>query len=444
MSDQKRILKLYQPHNAQKAIHECPKRFVVASWGRQSGKSTAAINHIAKKMWENPKTRYWFASPTLRQAGKMYERLKDLLFSSGAIEDDHDTKKRITLINGSWVEFVSGEVLHNLRGDFLHGAVIDEVRDQPARLWSQIIRPMLATTKGWCWFISTPNGFDNFYDLAQRHNSQQYANEWAYFRAPSTANPLFTIEEYESAKREMSESEFAQEILAEFRDLTSGKTYLNFSEQNLLDRCPWYDGQFHPLLPIILGADFNISPMAWTLLQNKIEDWHAFDEIYLKNSHTQEASKVFVEKVLNAQAMGHRANPAVIICGDATAKSRQRAAAGQSDYDILKAALKSANITFRDETPDSNPTEKDRVNNVNAKLKDASGNVHLTLNPITCPNLKKDFDRVTWRPNTGSLEKTKDPDLTHSSDGVGYPICALTPLKGIRDIGKPRIINRIL
>lgn len=445
MTEKKRILKLYSPHSAQKALHDCNKRFVVASWGRQSGKTTWALEELKIRAWRNPGAKYWFVSPTFAQSKIVYRRLVSSLWPCREILiKKNQTELRVKFINHAEIKFVSGEVFDNLRGETLNGVVIDEMRDQHPDLWPMVIRPMLSTTKGFARFIGTPNGFDHFYDLSLNASDPKMRDNWAFFKSPSTANPLFTKEEYESAQQTMSEAEFAQEILAEFRDLVSGKAYINFHEANLSELNPWYPGQFHPLLPIVLGADFNISPMAWTLLQNKIDDWHAFDEIWLKNSHTQEASKVFVEKILNAQSLGHRANPAVILCGDATAKSRQRAAAGQSDYDILKAALRDANITYRDETPDSNPLEKDRLNTVNAKLKDAKGQSHFTLNPVSCPNLKKDFDRVTWKKGVGTLDKSKDPDLTHASDGVGYPICAITPLKGVREIGKPRIIQRVL
>lgn len=395
------------------------------------------------KAWTRPGTRYWFVAPTDAQAKVQYRRLVAMLWPSRQIMlKKNQTEKRVKLINGSEIRFVSGEVLDNLRGETLHGAVIDEVRDQHPDLWPMVIRPMLTTTKGWCAFISTPNGYDQFYDFAQLATTEP---DWAFFTSPSTCNPLFTQDEYEAAKRTMSPAQFAQEIDAEFRDLTAGKAYINFSRENLASECPFYVGaQWSPHLPVVLGCDFNLSPMSWTLGQTNTDRWWWFDEIHLENSHTPEAARELVSRIQAMRAEGHRAEPAVVICGDATSKAGQRAAAGASDYDILKAALKAANISFRDETPDSNPPVKDRVNAVNAKLKDASGNVHFWLHADKCPFLKRDLERVVWKPGASAiLDEGPSRALTHQSDSIGYPVVTLTPVKAIKDVGKPRLITRV-
>lgn len=344
-------------------------------------------------------------------------------------------------MNGSEIRFVSGEVLDNLRGDTLNGAVIDEVRDQHPDLWPMVIRPMLATTRGFCWFISTPNGFDHFYDLAQLAQTDP---DWSFLSAPSTANPLFAQSEFESARRSMSEAQFAQEILAEFRDLTSGKAYLSFGQHNYATTCPFMpDKQFSPYHSIVLGMDFNLSPMSWTLGQLAAEKWWWFDEIYLENSHTMEAAKELRDKILFMKSNGFRGTPDLVLCGDATGKATQRSS-NQSDYDIVKSVLKAANISYRDETPEANPSIKDRVNAVNYKCKDATGETNMWVHPDKCPMLKKDLERVVWKPGADYiLDPGTKKMLTHPSDSVGYPIMALTPPKLVREIGKVKVIQRV-
>jgi hypothetical protein len=132
--------------------------------------------------------------------------------------------------------------------------------------------------------------------------------------------------------------------------------------------------------------------------------------------------------------------------GDASGKSAQRAAAGKSDFDIIHARLKEENIPYVDKTPEANPAVKDRVNTVNARLRSASGEVNLTLNPTGCPKLKKDFERVQWKEGAQGafLDKVKDLELTHSSDGVGYALSVLTPIKPLKDIGKLRVGGRVI
>lgn len=431
-------LKLYTPHEKQREFHNAKHRYRVAVLGRQAGKSTMCLNELVRKAWENPGTKYWFISPTYPQARIQYRRLIGMLWNcSEVMTKKNQSELRIKLINNSEVSFKSGENFDNLRGETLHGVVIDEVRDQHPELWPQVIRPMLTTTKGWAAFVSTPRGFDSFYDLSERSRKD---SEWVTIKAPSTCNPLFTSDEYEAAKREMSDAEFDQEINATFRDLHSGLAYVNYSEANRKTKSPIVpDEQYSKHLPIILGLDFNLSPMAWVIGQERVGNFYFFDEIFLKKSHTQEAAQELVQRIMK---MDIQAPIQVRLAGDATGNAGQRAAAGKSDYSILLEALDAANIRYENLTPESNPHVKDRVNIVNSKLKAADGINHVWVNPITCPNLDKDFSRVSWKKGSSFiLDQSSDTERTHASDGAGYLICALSKMWAPM-VGTMRVIRR--
>jgi hypothetical protein len=436
----KAVLKLYSPHASQLAFHSSNARYRVASWGRQSGKSTACLNELARRAWENPNHTYWFISPTFDQARGQYRRFVNMLMSCPEIMlKKNQTELRVKLINQSEVVFKSGEVGENLRGATLHGVVIDEVRDQPKDLWPMLIRPMLTTTKGWAAFVSTPNGYDYFFDLAEKSKTDP---EWELFTSPSTCNPLFTQSEFEAAKKEMSEAFFAQEILAEFRDLHSGSAYINFGDHNLAIKSPFTkDGLYSPYLPIVVALDFNLAPSIALFGQERAGQFYWFDEIYLDRSHTQE---VALEIVARLKALELKGNPKVIIIGDATGKAGQRAAMGRSDYSIIEEIFTNSHIQFENRTPDSNPEVKDRVNVVNSKLKAADGIPHIWLNPEKCPQLKKDLQRVSWKRGLSArpmLDQTTDPTLTHISDAMGYAICGLSKLWA-PSVGGLRMIRR--
>ena len=121
-------LVLYRPHSMQMKLHQCETRFAVASFGRQSGKSTYGINELLRWAWEKPGTRYWFVSPTFPQARVMYRRLIGMLWPvADVMLKKNQTELRVKLVNQSEIRFVSGEVLDNLRGETLNGAIIDEV-----------------------------------------------------------------------------------------------------------------------------------------------------------------------------------------------------------------------------------------------------------------------------------------------------------------------------
>jgi len=419
-------LKLYKPHAKQLEFHQSKARFKVAALGRQAGKSTMALNELCRRAWENPGTTYWFVSPTFDQSRVQYRRLVGMLYACPEVfQKKNQTELRVKLINNSQIRFVSGESLHNLRGETLNGAVIDEVRDQDPDLWPQVLRPMLSTTGGWASFVSTPRGFDLFFDLFERSKTD---SNWAGFQAPSTCNPLFTAEEFEAAKKELAEPVFAQEILAQFRDLYNGAAYINFSDANTAWQSPFTsDGsKYSPHLPILLGVDFNLDPMAWILGQTRGGDYYFFDEIFLRASHTQEAAKELVTRI---KALNIKARPMVKIAGDASGRAGQRAAFGRSDYSILEEILSANGISFENITPAANPEVRDRVNVVNSRMKGSDGLPHLWIHP-DCVALKKDFQRVGWKRNItrGALDQTSDPLLTHISDAAGYAIAATSQM----------------
>jgi len=430
-------LELYTPHEMQRKLHESKARFRVGAFGRQSGKSTFGINELAAKAWENPRGHYWFLSPIFDQARLQFERLVEMLRDSGAIKKPNESRLTITFINGSKVTFKSGETLHRLRGATLDGVIIDEVRDQHQDLWTQVIRNMLTTTQGWAVFISTPKGYDQFYDFFEKGSTDE---DWESFQAPSTCNPLFTQEEYESSKKDMSDGEFDQEINANFRDIQSGRAYCNYGTHNELLVSPFTGNAdlFSPYLPLVIGLDFNITPMSWHFGQFSKEKCYWFDEIHLENSNTQEASLELVSRLKDMNWKG-----LIILCGDATGKARQRAAASNSDYDIIEAILKEHKFHVNNETPESNPTVKDRVNTMNTRLKAADGTVSFFLHPEKCPKLKKDFERVLWKDGAdATLDPGKKRELTHASDSVGYPVFKFLPGTKIQDVGVLKVVSR--
>lgn len=395
------------------------------SFGRQSGKSTWGNNECIKRAWEKWKSKYWFVLPTFDQAKTQFLRAKEMLLSvpGALLKRPNESELRITLANHSVVRYVSGESADNLKGETLDGAVIDENGTQKKTLWTQIIRPMLTTTKGWCAFTGTPKGFNHHYDLAERAKVDK---NYAFFHSPSTCNPLFGEEELTEARKDMSPAEFAQEIMAEFRELHDGSAYVCYGPHNERRDSPFTsDGSlFNSYLPIVVGLDFNVTPMSWMIGQKSLDSFYYFDEIYLKKSHTQETCKELIARV---KAMNLKAIPNLILVGDATGKSKTANSSGNTNYSIIHEMLDAAGITYEDQTPDSNPLVNDRINIMNAHLMSATGEIKHWFHPENCPEYRKDMQRVAWKAGAKfTLDKTSDADRTHASDAGGYPICQLS------------------
>lgn len=400
-------------------------------WGRQSGKTTNGILKLIKKPIIGPRGgHYWHILQTYNAAEIAFNRYVRMFpkssWSQLWAKKPNESEKKIFLTGFREVSFVSGREYNNLRTETLHGAIIDECREQNPELWTMVIRPMLAKHKGWCDFYSTTNGFDWFYDLYQK--ALISPDEWGVVHAPSTQAWWWSNEEIESAKKDMSEAQFQQEIMAEFVDIHSGRVYKNFGEHNLTDANPFAPRglEWSPYLPIVVGMDFNVTPMCWHLGQHKAGKLHWEDRIWLENSDTAEAAEELVTKV-----RGH--SPGLILVGDATGKARKTASAGKTDYTIIHETLKRNGIKFEDLTPEDNPLVKDRVNTMNARFKSASGEVSITINR-KLKELIEDCQRVIWKIGSDATIDKRDPKRTHASDSIGYPTCVLLALKELGDI----------
>ena len=71
--------------------------------------------------------------------------------------------------------------------------------------------------------------------------------------------------------------------------------------------------------------------------------------------------------------------------------------------------------------PASNPSVRERVALVNAKLFSADEEVRLLVHP-RCTGLVADFEEITFKPDTSVIDKDRDPKRTHLSDALGYLI----------------------
>jgi hypothetical protein len=127
----------------------------------------------------------------------------------------------------------------------------------------------------------------------------------------------------------------------------------------------------------------------------------------------------------------------VRLYGDAAGEARSTA--GHSDYEIIRQFFRTEpdfRVSYHNTS--SNPLVRDRVNAVNAMLRNNEGERRLLVNPC-CKQLIRDLERVSWKADSHDnllpqLDKT-NPGLTHVSDALGYLIESEF---GLRQVGGPR------
>ena len=204
-------------------------RFKIVCAGRRAGKSVLSRLIVLKWALENQGI-YWIVSPTYRQGKQNHWRELQREIPLKWATKKNEVELSITLKNGSIIELKGAENPDALRGVKLRGLVIDEIASirNWEWLWSEVLRPTLTDYKAPAIFISTPKGYNHFYDLYQL--GQGVDSLYKSWRFVSYDNPYIPKEEIDHARKELTEDTFAQEYLADFRKFT-GLVYKEFQRE---------------------------------------------------------------------------------------------------------------------------------------------------------------------------------------------------------------------
>jgi hypothetical protein len=183
-------------------------------------------------------------APTYRQAKQIHWKGIQEFIPQALVLKKNEVELSITLKNGSIIELKGAENPDGLRGVKLRGLVIDEIASirNWDWLWSEVLRPTLTDYQAPAVFISTPKGFNHFYNLFELG---QIANDnYKSWRYTSYDNPYISEEELNDAKKELTEDTFAQEYLADFRKYTG----LVFKE---------FERSIHVIEPFEISGNYN-------------------------------------------------------------------------------------------------------------------------------------------------------------------------------------------
>jgi len=187
-------------------------RFKIVRAGRRFGKSYFASIVLLQEAVKL-KGDYWFISPTYKQSKEIIWRMLINLIPLSWVAGKNETELSFYLTNGSTIKLKGADNEDSLRGVGLAGCVMDEYAFMKPFVWEEIVRPMLFDSGGWAMFISTPKGYNHFYQLWE---STQDKKDWDRFHFTTYDNPYIKPEEIEEAKTTMSPERFEQEIMAEF------------------------------------------------------------------------------------------------------------------------------------------------------------------------------------------------------------------------------------
>jgi hypothetical protein len=390
----------YNPHKAQKELHDCRSRFIVINTGRRFGKSTFAINELLKRA--SKKGRYWIISPTYKQSKSIYWRsLVGKYIPKEAIKKKNESELIIELINGSTIELKGADNEDSLRGAGLEGVILDEYAFIKPHIWQEVIQPMIVDSNGWAIFISTPKGYNHFYELCEYAKK---TDSWSYFHFTSYDNPHLPTEELDRAKRDSSEDYFAQEFLADFTKHT-GLVYKEFNRSKNIITLLQPEQEWIKYISIDFGTT---NPTAVLFIGVDREDnIYIYDEIYQSNLYTSQLANLIKGKSGNHYFTNR--------FGDS--------AAAQSIKDLTEQGLYITTVTKTNRTS-TEDWFKSGIEKVREKLKiqEATGKPKLFV-ASHCQNTIREFEMYSWpdkKDETLNQKERPEKANDHALDALRY------------------------
>lgn len=371
---------------AQWEVFGCDRRFRVLVAGRRFGKTYLALVELCRAAW-GPGRKVWYVAPTYREAKRIaWTSLKQMTRSYWATRPN-ETDLRIELVSGGSIALRGADRYDSLRGEGLDFLVLDEYASMERAAWTEVLRPSLSDRQGKALFIGTPRGHNHFHELFETAQQQP---DWGTFRFTTEQGGNVTAGELKSAARSLDPRTYEQEYQASFENRSAGRVYYAFDRAEHV-RAVEYDPR---------------QPLFWSLPESNT--WAACEEFLARTEGWWRARGVLT----------------VHVYGDASGESR-KTSASRTDWRIVREFLERYPDRYRGvfRVPSANPGVKDRINCVNARLRNQAAENRLGIHP-RCRELIQDFEQVCWKGDgngnaLAELDKS-DAKRTHVSDATGY------------------------
>lgn len=291
----------YNPHYGQRQMHMAKQthRFRVLDCGRRWGKSTSGpMDQIPTMLLKKP-TLGWIVAPTYDLGEKEFRVFWDHLIDKMQVPVIKNktfynirTKDfKITTAWGSTVEVRSAEHPESLVGEGLDWVIMAEAAKLKLSHWEKYIRPTLSDKRGSALFVSTPEGFNWFYDLYQRGQDPSHKGWWS-LKSPTWDNTIVfpggrQDDEILEVENTLAKEVFEQEYGAEFTSF-AGRIYSEFDEAYHV-----IDHQFNPEWPNYISFDFGFrNPFVCLNIQvDPAENVYVWEEYYERGKITPDHAR---------------------------------------------------------------------------------------------------------------------------------------------------------
>jgi len=404
-------------------------------WGKSHFAAVSAIQAIFELIQlkvDVPNKNVYIIAPTYDQVTDIYFPL--LMYQLGM---EHYVIKHSKDGGALWfpkdvnLRLVSYEAVGRLRGKGAYFVVNDEVRDWTKgagfqEAWEGIIQPCLTTrwgrkraaqlgapSPGRSLTISTPKGYDYFYDM---YNKQDTDNEWKSYHFDYKQSPLLDVDEIERIKHNIDPLRWAREYLASFEESGTNVFYCFKRKLHVRNDLPdWTRNDKGEITEDIhIAIDFNVMIQASSVWAIRGGQAHCLDQ--LKGAADTQQLCDAIHGRFWPQYKSNKIKPCkIFVYPDPSGNSRKTSAVvGTTDFSILR------NNGFELRAHQKAPGIVDSVACVNRMFLTAAGDTNMYIS-AKCQDVITSLERTSWVDNNAdSAVIDKKENIEHFSDGIRY------------------------
>ena len=267
-------------------FHLRSKRWACIVAHRRAGKTVACINEVITRALASKKKRGQFAyiAPFFVQAKTIaWQYLLEYAAEVMTAKNESELWVEVANQGGSTsrIMLFGADNPDRLRGMYLDGAILDEPADMRPSFFGTIIRPMLADRKGWCVWIGTPKGHNQFYKIHKRSISE---NDWFGMVLKASQSGLLDSEELISAKLDMTDDQYQQEFECSFEAVIQGSVYGKWIRA-CIDSNRTLPNLYDPDLPVYTAWDLGYDDLTCIFFWQKAGKELRIIDVYANNGH---------------------------------------------------------------------------------------------------------------------------------------------------------------
>jgi len=227
----------YRPRPLQRIVHDVRRqhRFVVLVCHRRFGKTVLGVNELQRSALtcKLPRPRVAYIGPTYRQSKAVCWDYAQFYARPIPSVEMNQSELRIDYPNDGQLRIYGSDNPDSLRGIYLDDVAFDEYGLHPHQTYTEVIAPALVDRGGSALFLGTPNGRNQFYDIAMHAKARMAAGDtqWWFAEYKASQTGLLDASYLEQARAVMTADEYAQEFECSFEAAVKGAIYARELEE---------------------------------------------------------------------------------------------------------------------------------------------------------------------------------------------------------------------